>query len=289
MPPPENAALVIAPEAQALAAIPGAPRLSESPVEPLRTVSILDEAGEPRSLQVPNERPLAIFLDERELVTLMTLGAKPEWLVLGYLRNQRIVESVSALEYVAVDWARNRAAVKSRAGTRVPMGSHEVSGLSACGIGSGLAGLPAPPQHPPPHDGGATLSRPDLLGILEAMRRHDALHRAAGSVHSCALFRGTQLLLAVEDVSRHNGVDIVTGWMAQHGVAGSDKILFTTGRLTGEIVLKAAHNGIPIVVSRNGATALGIDVAGRFAITLVGRAVNRRFICYTGATRLSDA
>ena len=118
------------------------------------------------------------------------------------------------------------------------------------------------------------------------MRAHQGMHHAAGSVHSCALFRGAELLLAVEEVSRHNGIDTVCGWMLMHAVTGGDKTLFSTGRLTGEMVLKAAHSGVPIMVSRNGASAMGYDVAIRFGMTLIGRAANRRFLCYAGAERL---
>ena len=124
-----------------------------------------------------------------------------------------------------------------------------------------------------------------LLAILESMRQHDAIHRAAGSVHSCALVSRRRCWVAVEDVSRHNGVDTISGWMALHGVDGADKILFTTGRLTGEMVIKAAHNGIPLLVSRNGVTAMGYDLAAKFGMTLIGRAVNRRYLCYVGAER----
>ena len=131
----------------------------------------------------------------------------------------------------------------------------------------------------------ARISRSTLLHVLDTMRQHDAIHRAAGSVHSCALFQGAGLLFSIEDVSRHNGLDTVAGWMAFHGVPGGDKILFTTGRLTSEMVMKAAHNGVPIVVSRNGVTAMGCDLAAKLGMTLFGRAANRRFFCYVGAER----
>ena len=119
------------------------------------------------------------------------------------------------------------------------------------------------------------------------MRRHDAIHRAAGSVHGCALFQGGELWTAVEDVSRHNGVDTITGFMMLHGVDGADKILFTTGRLTGEMVMKAAHNGIPLMISRNGTTAVGYELAAKLGMTLIGRAANRRYLCYVGSERIA--
>jgi FdhD protein len=136
-----------------------------------------------------------------------------------------------------------------------------------------------------PQAAAARISQGILLRVLDTARQHDAIRRAAGSVHSCALFHGADLLVSVEDVSRHNGIDTIAGWMALHGVPGGDKILFTTGRLTGEMVMRAAYNGIPIVVSRNGVTALGYDLAAKFGMTLFGRAANRRFVCYIGAER----
>jgi FdhD protein len=191
------------------------------------------------------------------------------------------------LESLAVDWNSASAAVTTRTGTRGG-GAGVAPGIVATGCGLGtvfgdlmkhvdaiMLPLPKP----------ARVSRSTLLHVLEAMRHHDAIHRAAGSVHSCALFQGTELMVSVEDVSRHNGLDTVAGWMALHGVPGGDKILFTTGRLTSEMVMKAAHNGVPTLVSRNGVTAMGCDLAAKLGMTLFGRAANRRFLCYVGAER----
>jgi FdhD protein len=279
----ENIGLVITPQGRALGAVPNAPRLSQSPVDVLHEVSVVNENGAEQRIQVPLERPLTIVLDGRELVTLMTLGASPEWLILGYLRNQRILESVATIESVTVDWSTSAAVVETRAEMKPLSIPQPPLAASGCGIGTAFRDLA---RQMAPLDAPARIARYDVLQILETMRDHDAIHRAAGSVHSCALFRGADLLLAVEDVSRHNGVDIVSGWMAYHGVSGSDKILFTTGRLTGEMILKAAHNGIPIMVSRNGVTALSLDLAAKLGMTLLGRAANRRFTCYCGAERL---
>jgi FdhD protein len=124
--------------------------------------------------------------------------------------------------------------------------------------------------------------------MLETIRQHDSIHRRAGSVHGCALFQGSELLMFVEDVGRHNAIDTITGWMALHGVEGADKALYTTGRLTSEMVMKAATIGVPIVVSRNGVTAMGYDLASRLGMALFGRAANRHFLCYTGAERFDS-
>jgi FdhD protein len=279
-------ALVLAPRAQAQRPLDDAPRLSRATAELLRQVEIVDERGDERSIHIPAERSLRILLDDRELVTLMTLGAAPEWLVLGYLRNQRLIAEIGTIDSVVVDWACATARVQSRDGAHAidtPTGSLASSG---CALGTAFGDAMSVMEGIAlPDSGTAMISRSTLLSILESMRAHDDIHRAAGSVHSCALFSAGDLWVSIEDVSRHNGVDTVTGWMALHGVAGGDKVLFTTGRLTGEMVMKAAFNGIPILITRNGVTAMGYEIATRLRMSLFGRAANRRYLLYTGAER----
>jgi FdhD protein len=254
----------------------------------LRSIRSVDDQGRERSMDLPCERPLTILIDGRELVTLMTLGASPELLVLGYLRNQRLIDDVAQLESLDVDWASSSAHVKLRApGAQDVVATDARSpGSSGCSLGTGFADVMRDATAPLPTVLPARIAAATVLRVLEVMRQHDAIHRAAGSVHSCALFCGADLWVSVEDVSRHNGVDTITGWMALHEVTGAGNILFTTGRLTGEMVMKAAHNGVPIMVSRNGVTAMGYELAVRLRMTLLGRAANRRFVCYTGTDRL---
>jgi FdhD protein len=278
---------VIQPAAAAMRPVPNAPRVTAASCAPLREILIVDEQGDRRPIYVPAERPLTVFLDGRELVTLMTLGAYPEMLVLGYLRNQRLIGDVAMIESLAVDWNSDSAAVTTRAGIRGG-GAGAASGIvgTACGLGTVFSDFMMQAEASAlPRTESARISRSTLLQVLDTVRHHDAIHRAAGSVHSCALFQGADLLVSVEDVSRHNGLDTVAGWMSFHGVAGGDKILFTTGRLTSEMVMKAAYNGVPIVVSRNGVTAMGFDLAVKLGMTLFGRAANRRFLCYVGSER----
>jgi len=280
-------AWVVEPAAAALRPVPNAPRVTAAACALLREVSIVDDKGERRPIYVPAERPLTVFLDGRELVTLMTLGACPEMLVLGYLRNQRLIADVAMIESLAVDWNSGSARVATRAGIRGG-GAGAAPGIvgTGCGLGTVFGDLMVQVDASAlPEAKSARVSGSTLLYVLETMRDHDAIHRAAGSVHSCALFQDASLLVSIEDVSRHNGLDTVAGWMAFHGVSGGDKIVFTTGRLTGEMVMKAAHNGVPIIVSRNGVTAMGCDLAARLGMTLFGRAANRRFLCYVGAER----
>ena len=278
-------ALVVQPEARALARQPDAPELSSASSEQLQEIPARDENDERRRIHVPVERALKLVVDGEELVTLMTLGASPEWLVIGYLRNQRLIESVTQLQSVAVEWGSGTAVVRTRTSmANSPLTKGQQPGRTGCGLGTGFGDL-LDAGVGVALGGEGRISRTSLLSILETMRQHDAIHRAAGSVHSCALFHGTTLWVAVEDVSRHNGLDTITGWMALHGVDGADKILFTTGRLTGEMVMKAAHNGIAILVSRNGVTSMGYDVAVRLGMTLFGREANRRYVCYAGFER----
>jgi FdhD protein len=134
----------------------------------------------------------------------------------------------------------------------------------------------------------ARIRQSTLHRMLEAMRQQDSIHRRAGSVHGCALFRAGEMLMFVEDVGRHNAIDTIAGWMAMRGVEGGDKVFYTTGRLTSEMVMKAAQLGVPIIVSRNGVTAMGHELASRLGMTLFGRAANRHFLCYTGLERFDS-
>ncbi len=131
----------------------------------------------------------------------------------------------------------------------------------------------------------ARIGQRTLQAMLQTMREQDSVHRQAGSVHGCALFCGEQVLMFVEDVGRHNAIDTISGWMAMQRVGGADKALYTTGRLTSEMIMKSAQIGVPIIVSRNGVTAMGHDMARQLGMTLFGRAANRRFLCYTGIER----
>jgi FdhD protein len=279
-------AFEVQPEARRMQPIANAPRLTSTSVEPLREIEILDELGARRKIYIPAERPLTVFIDDRELVTLMTLGASPELLVLGFLRNQRLIKDAAALESISVDWRISAAIVKTRSAPHDPPGALPRIVAGGSGQGSIYAGLIAQLDTLRlPDSAQARISRSTLNCVLDIMRQHDAIHRHARSVHSCALFQQDRLLVSVEDVSRHNALDIVSGWMALHGIEGEDKVLFTTGRLTGEMVIKAAQSGVPILVSRNGVSTMGYDLAKKFGMALFGRAIHRRFHCYVGAER----
>ncbi len=271
-------------------AVVGAPRLTQARCELLREIRVVDEYGEHRSIQIPSERPLTVFVDKRELVTLMTLGAIPELLVLGYLCNQRLVSSIGEIESITVDWDVGAAAVKTHAGI-VDFERKTERRVVTTGCGQGTVFGDVMSQVDAlvlPDAQAARIRQSTLARILETMRQQDSIHRKAGSVHGCALFEGAELLMFIEDVGRHNAIDTITGWMALHGISGADKTIYTTGRLTSEMVMKAAHIGVPIVVSRNGVTAMGHELATRLGMALFGRAANRHFLCYTGAERFDS-
>jgi FdhD protein len=254
-------------------------------------IEVLDEYGELRTVHIPDERPLTLYVDKRELVTLMTLGAEPELLALGYLRNQRLVDSPEQVLSITADWDVFAVAVRTRGG------SEEFERKTArrvvttgCGQGTvfgdllqGVNSVRLPDAR------AARISQSTLRELLDVMRGHtDSVHRRAGSVHGCALFRGSEKLMFVEDVGRHNAIDTIAGWMWMNGVTGADKVFYTTGRLTSEMVLKAAQLGVPIIVSRNGVTTMGHEMAQRLGMTLFGRASYRHFLCYTGRERFDS-
>ena len=264
-------------------------RLTAASAPLTHAVDARDEFGQVRRISIPAERPLTVFVDKRELVTLMTLGAAPELLVLGYLRNQRLVDSVNEIESITVDWEVHAAAVKTRAGIeRFDEKTAKRVVTTGCGQGTMFGDLMSDLDAirlPALHDPAARLSQSALYGLLNAMRQQESTYKSAGSVHGCALFRQDELLTFVEDVGRHNAIDTIAGWMWINGVDGADKIFYTTGRLTSEMVIKSAQMGVPVIVSRSGATQMGHELAERLGLALFGRAMNRHFICYCGFDR----
>jgi FdhD protein len=249
------------------------------------SVTVVNARGESESLQIPAERALTVYVDKAELITLMTLGAQPEWLVLGYLRNQRLIESVEAIESITVDWEVNAAAVKTRSGIQDL--AHKTARrvvTTGCGQGSvfgdlmdGLDAIALPTTR---------LTQAQLYAIVDTIRLRDSVYKSAGSVHGCALFSGSDLRLFVEDVGRHNAIDTIAGWMALQTAPVPNAVFYTTGRLTSEMVIKAAQMGVAVVISRSGMTQMGHAVATRLGLCAIGRATNRRFLCFTAPERL---
>ena len=286
------------------------PFLTQACAPLTREVETVNEHGERATASIPAERALTVYVDKRELVTLMTLGARPEWLVLGYLRNQRLLSSLDEVESVTVDWEVGSAAVKTRSGIdRIEERTARRVVTTGCGQGSVFGGLmdeidslALPQSH---------ITQAQLYAIVNAIRLQESTYKSAGSVHGCALFRGEEMLLFIEDVGRHNAIDTIAGWLwLQQGadpafgpspvrredledmaaIASDDTspphTFYTTGRLTSEMVIKSAQMGIAIVVSRSGITQMGHEIATRLGLCTIGRAVNRHFLCYSAPERL---
>ncbi|WP_026164458.1 formate dehydrogenase accessory sulfurtransferase FdhD [Cupriavidus neocaledonicus] len=261
------------------------PELTQAAVPLIEEVEVVDEQGRVRAAYLPGERPLTVYLDKRELVTLMTLGGAPEHLVLGYLRNQRLVESIEDIAAVQVDWETESAAVTTRTGVdRIEERTARRVVTTGCGQGTVFGSLldevdsirlPV----------GAMLDQDTLYGIINTIRLQQSVYKQAGSVHGCALFQGTELLMFVEDVGRHNAVDAIAGRMWLEGMTGGDKIFYTTGRLTSEMVIKGAQMGIPFLLSRSGVTQMGYQMARRVNLTLFARCTGKHFLLYTGRER----
>jgi FdhD protein len=267
------------------------PQLTQARAPLTEAVEAVDEFGERRSLHIPAERDLTVYVDKRELVTLMTLGAHPEWLTLGYLLNQRLVGSAAEIESITVDWDVNAASVKTRHGIeRIEERTAKRVVTTGCGQGSVFGGLMDELDQVRLPEG--VLRQSQLYAIVDAIRAKESTYKSAGSVHACALFRGTELALFVEDVGRHNAVDTIAGWLALQDEAPRsagdtlDKVFYTTGRLTSEMVIKSAQMGVAAVISRSGITQMGLAVAQRVGLCAVGRATNKHFLCYANPQRL---
>ena len=266
--------------------MPYRPLLTQSARPSTFTVDALDENGTVQPTPIAGEHPLTIYVDKREILTIMTLGAAPEALVIGYLRNQRLLESIEEIISVQVDWEVNACSVVTRNGLRdLDEKMAKRTKTTGCGEGTVFGDLMADLDSIKlPAD--VRLNEATLYGLLNNVRLHESIYKQAGAVHGCALASGTQILTFVEDVGRHNAVDAIAGWMWLEGVDGSDKIFYTTGRLTSEMVIKAAQMGIPFLVSRSGLTQMGYEIAQKTGITMIGRAVNKHYLLFTGADRL---
>jgi FdhD protein len=266
------------------------PSLTEARAPLTHSIMVTNELGQRQVLAIPAERPLTVYVDKRELVTLMTLGARPEWLVLGYLLNQRLVADASEVESITVDWEVGAAAVKTRLGIAdIAQKTSKRVVTTGCGQGSlfgevmeHIEGVQLPATR---------VTQTQVYAIVNAIRLQDSTYKSAGSVHGCALFRGEEQLQFVEDVGRHNAIDSIAGWMALQSFGATPQqraglVFYTTGRLTSEMVMKAAQMGIAVVISRSGITQMGHTVAQDLGLCAIGRALNKRFLCFSAPQRL---
>ena len=261
------------------------PTLSNAAKPATFEVEAYNERGEMVPTAVAGEHPLTLYLDKREVVTLMTLGHAPEALAIGYLRNQRLAESIDDLAAVQVDWETGSVAVTTR--SRKPLPSLDRKTVTTgCGQGTVFGDLMEEIDTIRLRDD-VRLTDADLFVLLEKVRRHETIYKQAGAVHGCALATtGAEILMFVEDVGRHNAVDAIAGRMWLEDIDGSDKVFYTTGRLTSEMVIKCAQMRIPFLVSRSGLTQMGHAIATKVGITMLGRASGRHYLAFTGKERL---
>jgi FdhD protein len=245
----------------------------------------MNEYGQYRELNIAGERPLTLYLDRREIVTLMTLGSHPEALVLGYLRNQSLVRDIRQIKSVQVDWEVEAAVVTTHAGNAGDSPRLDKRTLTTgCGQGTifgdlmeALERLRVPRRR---------FQQSMVYGLLKNITAHNDIYKQAGAVHGCALCQGTDILYFVEDVGRHNAVDAIAGMMWLANLTGGDKIFYTTGRLTSEMVIKVAQMGIPLLLSRSGITEMGLAIGRRVGVILIGRAKGQHFLVYNGAENI---
>jgi len=263
------------------------PVLSDEGLQSIHQVPARDQFGAQRNINIVGELPLTIKVDGQELVTLMTLGTHPEKLVLGYLRNQTLFEHPAQIQSITVDWRREVAEVVTVSGDGVPrLAELKRTVTTGCGQGTVLScTLDRLYEHRLPP---APVRQSAIYRVLAAVARHNRAYRLAGSVHGCGLCRDGEVLLFIEDVGRHNAMDAIAGEMWLRSMPGGDKIFYTTGRLTSEIVMKAALMGVPVLVSRNGATHMGFELAEELGVTLIARAKSRQFVALNAGNLVFD-
>ena len=250
-------------------------------------VEAYNERGEMVPTAIAGEHPLTLYLDKLELVTLMTLGHAPEALAIGFLRNQRLVAGIEDIKAVQVDWETDSVAVTStKALKNLKNKIQKRTVTTGCGQGTVYGGLMEEIESIELRDDVA-LDDTALFALVEKVRKHETIYKQSGAVHGCALATTQgEILMFVEDVGRHNAVDAIAGFMWLDAIDGSDKLFYTTGRLTSEMVIKCAQMRIPFLVSRSGLTKMGYDIARRVGLTMIGRASGRHYLAFTGKHRL---
>lgn len=260
-------------------------QITQAGLAPTHAVQAVDEYGKTRDIAIAGERPLTLYLDKREIVTLMTLGSHPEALAIGYLRNQGLIKSLSQIKTVQVDWEVEAAIVNTidgKAGEAAQLDKRTVT--TGCGQGTiygdimvQLQQIQLPQKR---------YSQAMIYQLLRNISAYNGVYKAAGAVHGCALCQGTEIIEFVEDVGRHNAVDAIAGLMWLNNTAGNDKIFYTTGRLTSEMVIKVAQIGVPLLLSRSGLTQMGLEMAQMTGVCLIGRAKGRHWLIYHGSENI---
>ena len=261
--------------------------ISSSKRPPTTKIDVVDEYQNERSFPITGELPMTIYLDKKEIVTLMTLGHYPEELVIGYLRNQGIIQNISQLKSVHVDWSVNSAAVTTNGLDLTKVENklkHQVV-TSGCGQGTTFGGIMDDLKQKKVNK--KTTKQSTIYHLLKLLHDKNEIYRKSGAVHGCALCDDSKILDFVEDVGRHNAVDAIAGHMWLNNIDGKGKIFYTTGRLTSEMVIKVAQMNISILLSRSGITEMGLNVAKETNVTLLGRAKGKHFLVYNGKQNIN--
>jgi FdhD protein len=264
------------------------PHMSDSGLSPTHPVVAFDEYGTPRDLHIAGEFPLTLKVDGREIVTLMTLGTHPEELALGYLRNQRLIEDIEEIRSVEVNWDRENVSVATTHGNGiVDWEAKRVTRTVTTGCGQGTVFSCTLDKLYDIRLPRVTISQSLIYDLLRAIGQHNEIYRQAGAVHGCALCQGAKVQIFIEDVGRHNAADAIAGRMWLQHLSGADKIFYTTGRLTSEIVMKTAQMGIPVLLSRSGITHMGLELAQQLGVLMIARAKGQHFLVYNGRDRFN--
>ena len=261
-------------------------RIMPDPADPRLTERVrgIDHTGELAEVSVPVERALTLYLNAQEIVTMMTINDYPDYLALGYLLNQNMLKPGDVVTEVEYDEDLAVVVVRTEGETNFEDKLKKRTQTSGCAQGTAFGDLIealddiALPKTP--------LKTSWLYRLTHAINTTPSLYLEAGAIHGCVLAREDRPLVYMEDVGRHNAVDKIAGWMFRHGESGGDKIFYTTGRLTSEMVIKTVRMGIPILVSRSGFTAWGVELARKTGLTLIGRARGKRFVALSGEDRI---
>ena len=259
------------------------PELTDAGLKATANVTACNEYNEPVDGAIAVERALTIYLDKREIVTLMTLGNHPELLILGWLRNQRMVDDIEAIKAIQVDWEIDAVAITTHGGVAdLDAKLDHKTVTTGCGQGTMFGDLMEDIDQIQLHQ--PMLKQSSIYELLNTLNEYNEVYKNAGAVHGCALCsEALGIEQFIEDVGRHNAVDAIAGYMWMNELEGADKLFYTTGRLTSEMVIKVALMGIPVLLSRSGITAMGLEIAQKVGVTLIARAKGRHFLVYHGS------
>tara|TARA_B100000953_G_C18034588_1_gene424028 strand:- start:954 stop:1817 length:864 start_codon:yes stop_codon:yes gene_type:complete len=261
------------------------PEMTNSGLSPTQKVFVKDEYKNTRELNIAEERPLTIYIDSYEIITLMTLGTQPELLALGYIKNQNLISNLNEIKSIQIDWSVNAAAITTT-NERDDWADKLGPRIVTTGCGQGTIFNSVLEQFEELKILPKKIKQSTIYALIKNLNTHNDVYKNAGAVHGCALCKDSKPLIFIEDVGRHNAVDAIAGKMWLENISGEDKIFYTTGRLTSEMIIKVAQMEVPILLSRSGITHMGLDLAKQLNITLLSRVKNKHFLVYNGEENL---